>query len=214
MIIHTFELHKWFPPQDPVAASIARLCILREDLFLEMQGILADQISVLDGNSAEWRRMYFFRVSIRTLMEIRSAVETLNKNSDFQSLLVRQSQQVQSECREQIGKFNSAYDLIKGLRNAIGAHILESSVTEALDKMSDNRKGTIQIGATTGDVHYRFGGELVMAILLAGVPEQKQPTKLSDMFERTSDLIPALHLVDTLLEMYLRDRGLPLQPFA
>jgi hypothetical protein len=207
VIVHTFELRKWFPPQDPLAVTIARLCILREDLFLEMQGILADQMSVLDGNSAEWRRMYFFRASIRTLMELRSAVESLNRNRDFQNLLARQPKQLQDDFRKQTDKFNSAHELVKGLRNAIGGHILESSVIEALNRMSDGRKGTLRVGAKTKDVHYTFSGELVIAILLVGVPEQQQRTKMNEMFERTSELLP-LPLIDSLLEMYLSDRGL------
>jgi hypothetical protein len=32
------KLRKWFPPDDALAVKIARLCILREDLMLEMQG--------------------------------------------------------------------------------------------------------------------------------------------------------------------------------
>ena len=43
------KLRKWFPPHDPLASKIARLCILREDLMLEMQGIYADTVAELDG---------------------------------------------------------------------------------------------------------------------------------------------------------------------
>ena len=38
--------------------------------------------------------MYFFRTLIRTLMEIRNAVESLNRNRDFQELLAKQPKQL------------------------------------------------------------------------------------------------------------------------
>ena len=32
---------KWFPAHDPIAATVARLCILREDLYIELLGLAA-----------------------------------------------------------------------------------------------------------------------------------------------------------------------------
>jgi len=42
-------LRKWFPPDDPLAAKIARLCILREDLLIEMHGVYTESITELDA---------------------------------------------------------------------------------------------------------------------------------------------------------------------
>lgn len=46
--IRVVRLGKWFPASDPLAASMARLSILREDFMLELRGIYANSIETLD----------------------------------------------------------------------------------------------------------------------------------------------------------------------
>ena len=33
-------LREWFPADDPIAAAVATLCILREDYFIDLMGIV------------------------------------------------------------------------------------------------------------------------------------------------------------------------------
>ena len=47
------KLREWFKTSDTLAPYIARLCILREDLFLEMCGITTDGLQDPDANSFE-----------------------------------------------------------------------------------------------------------------------------------------------------------------
>jgi hypothetical protein len=77
------RIKEWFPPGDEVAAIMAQLCVLREDLYLEMLGLHADEIMPLDANGNNYRSIYFFRNSTRTLFEIRNAVETLKIEKTF-----------------------------------------------------------------------------------------------------------------------------------
>jgi hypothetical protein len=83
--IYPIQLSTWFPPDDPIAVVVARLCILREDCYLELQGFVAEPIQErghkpsnsfarMDDNSYHWRRLYFFRNYLRTLNEIRNTV--------------------------------------------------------------------------------------------------------------------------------------------
>jgi hypothetical protein len=55
--LRQMKLRRWFPPHDRFAATVARLCILREDFALEMWGLYAAHIKRLDGHSVIWRRM-------------------------------------------------------------------------------------------------------------------------------------------------------------
>ena len=50
---------KWFPSDDPVAVSVARLCILRKDLYLETTALIEETIAPIDKNGVPWRTMYF-----------------------------------------------------------------------------------------------------------------------------------------------------------
>ena len=76
-------LRRWFPPHDPIAVTIARLCILREDLLLEGQAIRQAEIKPLDTNGEFSRRLYFWRNSFRTLDSIKSAVHNLKCQKPF-----------------------------------------------------------------------------------------------------------------------------------
>jgi hypothetical protein len=89
------KLTKWFPPNDPLAAKIARLCILREDFLLEMKGVFTQRFQELDGTSEEWRRLYFIRNLIRTLREIESGMQRLFTDVEFKVLLACQAMGVQ-----------------------------------------------------------------------------------------------------------------------
>lgn len=69
----------FFPPEDNYATCMARLCILREDLWVDIKGILAGPYEQLDANGSEWRRNYFFRNYLKTIHEIASALHALNE---------------------------------------------------------------------------------------------------------------------------------------
>lgn len=64
--LRQIKLRRWFPPNDRFAATVARLCILREDFALEMWGLYAAHIKRLDGHSAIWRQLYFWRNLVKT----------------------------------------------------------------------------------------------------------------------------------------------------
>jgi hypothetical protein len=89
---------KWFADGDPVSTAVARLCVLREDIYIELLGLAADEINVslpnaagianppgIDDNGPEYRRIYFLRASLRTLAEVRGALAVLWQNTDFRN---------------------------------------------------------------------------------------------------------------------------------
>jgi hypothetical protein len=84
-IVRIVRLRRWFSPDDPLAAPVARLCILREDFAIEIQGVYREEIGKLDSHSAMWRKIYFFRNLVRTLMEIESTIHGLSSNGEFVS---------------------------------------------------------------------------------------------------------------------------------
>jgi len=65
---------------------MAQLCVLREDLYLELEGLSEDEIDSLDHNGDNYRSTYFFRNSTRTLFEIRKAVQSLKGQAVFMKL--------------------------------------------------------------------------------------------------------------------------------
>ena len=131
--IRVVRLGKWLPAGDPLAASMARLIILREDFMLELRGIYATSISALDTHSDAWRRMYFFRSSVRTLWEIQGTLTMIRTNPEFKRILQRRSAKEQNqlkanlsevECRRIAHQENSERDgrscAVRGRQSRLG----------------------------------------------------------------------------------------------
>jgi hypothetical protein len=89
--VRPVRIARWFPSDDPVAAVIGRLCILREDLLLELHAMAAGKIPRLDDNTDGYRRLYFWRNHLRTLEETRHALNHLASNAAFRGALARES---------------------------------------------------------------------------------------------------------------------------
>ncbi len=202
------KLRKWFPPHDPLAAKIARLCILREDLMLEMQGIQADAIAELDGLSAASRRMYFVRNLIRTHMELSSGLRRLLSDSEFSSLLEKQSVGVRAKFKAALAKLDEAHPLLKEIRNDIGGHVQELAVQAALERMSWDSVGLLDLGPNALLTHYEFSGEVTAEILLKDVSDEERRGIISKKFILIAELLPAFALIEYCFGIYAKDRNL------
>ncbi len=207
--IRHLTLRRWFPPDDPVATAVAKLCILREDFFLELQGMTSAEIGPLDGNGSAQRRMYFWRNSLRTLEEIRHALNMLTSHATFREALSREPDVVRKSFNDLKHEMNLASDeFLRELRNAIGAHLDEDEVQSALNQMDFSRKGLIQTGDSPERIHYKFASELILAVLLKGVPDEDQLPKLEAILSKTAALITALSAMDNAISCYIGGRRL------
>lgn len=203
------DLWKWFPPNDPVAACLARLCILREDLWLEHQGLRFEDIKFLDGNQSAWRRIYFFRSILRTLFEIRGTILMLNKQKDFRNVIQKQSKASQKKYKSLFREFEQKHEFLKVLRNKLGGHIDYKAVVESLNSMDADRRGMIEAGTTIKEIHYRFTAELVMAMLFSGVPGNEQIDSAKQMIRKVADLSSRVFpVIDNIIGTYIKDRKL------
>lgn len=206
--VRVVKLRKWFPPTDPLAAPIARLCILREDIAIEMQGVYQQEIAKLDGHSSAWRKIYFLRNMVRTLMEMDSAIHSLRSNSEFVSLLATQTTSVQEEFGELFKAMEAAHASIKHTRNTICGHVKHAAVQQALEGMHDSRWGFLDLDRKLGKTHYKFAAEIATEILVLGVPERERRDFIRRQLETFGKLMPVFKLVDHILSMYIRDRRL------
>jgi hypothetical protein len=123
VIIRQIMLRRWFPPNDELAACVARMTILREDFAIEMMGLYEEQITPLDGNAEGYRKVYFWRNMLRTLSEIKSVVFKLNSLPEFRSALETQVQERKQQFQNLYRQFERTNDLLKSLRNDIGGHV-------------------------------------------------------------------------------------------
>ncbi|MBZ5697726.1 MAG: hypothetical protein LAN18_04190 [Acidobacteriia bacterium] len=206
--VRTVVLRKWFPPHDPLAAKIARLCILREDLLLEMHGLRTEDIEELDGLSPMFRKMYFLRNLARTQMELSSALHNLLCNAEFKALLAKQSVGVRAKFTSVAATLGKAHSVLKDMRNDIGGHVLESAVQAALERISWDSFAFLDIGPVAHLTHYGFAGELAAEMLLKDVSFDERRTPTSSKFETLAEPIPAFSLIEYCFNIYAMDRRL------
>lgn len=206
--VRIIKIRKWFPPHDPLAAKIARLCILREDLLLEMQGVFTEDIHQLDDHSAEFRRMYFLRNLVRTQIELSGAIQVLLKNPEFKGLLAKESAKIQRDFRKAARAIGRAHPLAKEVRNDICGHVKEKAVQEVLETIDPGAWGFLDISKIAKSTHYKFAGELTAAILLKGVSEEEKSKIKSSKWETIAELVPAFALIERCVLIYAENRKL------
>ena len=199
------RIKDWFPPDDEVAAIMAQLCVLREDLYLEMQGLNEDEIKPLDANGDNYRSTYFFRNSTRTLFEIRNAVETLKIEKTF----IRQLAE-QKNFHEAFVEFDKAMsearELVNRLRHETGGHLDDGAFKKALERISLETQVLFQSGRNPKTLHYKFCLEFLGAIFLSEVDKDFEE-EWGRILRTTADVsFKAINALDMIFMAYVKQR--------
>ena len=200
---------------------MARLCVLREDLYLEWLAMAADDISLtlpnpaaanlgstvpgLDDNGVEYRRVYFLRATLRTLTEVYSAVSALRNNQDFRKLYRNYSQQEYDRLVAYIKGLDRNLKELKRIRNALGGHVSKQGIERALDTMDFAETGEFEVGKRVMDTHYGFASTICGQIIMQDVPERRRQKHLLGITELNKETID---FVSHILSAYLADRKL------
>jgi len=185
---------------------MARLCILREDLYLELRGMVDKPIPDLDECSSDWREIYFFRNSVRTLLEIRGAAETIRKKKAFMQALAKQPHRLKVSFDKLASALNLVHALIRKLRNEVGGgHVSQEALEEALTITAHDTKGLLQLGDKPKELHYKFALEFIGAAMLRHVSYQDAQKEWQRILESTFELsFKAIKAIDLLFVAYSR----------
>jgi hypothetical protein len=206
--IRTVRLARWFPPADPLAVKIARLCIVREDLVIECRAIQANQIGALDKTGKRVRRIYFLRSCIRSLQELSSVIQSLLIDPRFKSLLRRQNKSVQAEFLQLKRVQSKVGHIVKDVRNDICGHVSESAVRMALQRTADQNPeafGFLEVSPNL--LNLKFAHELIAEILLKDVSSHERQAHASEKYASIREFLPSLGIIQRCITMYLEDRG-------
>jgi hypothetical protein len=205
--IRPVKLNKYFPPNDELALRIAQLCILREDHLLELRGITIDSAGELDGKFEEWRSLYFFRKSARTINEIRKAIGGMGTLNQYKQLLNSDLKE-RSRIRKLTSELDKEYQHVKDLGDNVGAHILHRHLKDTLNDLDTSWEGFLQIGEIAGHVHYKFAGEIVLAMLVPKVPEKHRRAHFESILRRMASKSSVIELIDRIFALYHHARKL------
>lgn len=177
-----------------------------------MNGVFTEQIADLDGNSEEWRRLYFVRNLMRTLREIEGGMQRLFTDGEFKVLLAAQAQNVRKEFSEHAALMAQGMETVKEVRDDICGHVQEGAVQEALNELADSDLfGMLEIGQTLKHTYYKFAGELVIQILVRGAPEADKHQVFVEKMEKIGGLVTSFALIERALNIYMEARGLLLR---
>jgi len=201
-------LAKWFPPNDELAAKVARLCILREDFLVEMTGVYTESIEELDASSEQWRQIYFLRNTFRTLAEIVGGIQRVIQDPEFISILRKQTPETKKLFADHNQQFRKSIDALKQQRDAIGGHVQENIIRKTLNDLDRDLFGFFEIGQTSQLSYFKFASELVMQAMVAGVPPSDKLKVFQETNEKIADLFPAFRLIEQIVYMYVEARNL------
>jgi len=189
---------------------VAMLCVLREDLLLELRGITNKYIERLDDNGSGYRRSYFWRNSLRTLEEIQKVLTRLSFQGRFADAMAQEPEDVRTAFSQLRAELDTAHkEFLKDLRDTLSGHLDEKTIQIALDNMDPQHEAFFQAGEIVGKTHYKFAADLLWATLLHNIPENQHQEKAEWLLRRTSRLSQAVKAIDDVVVCYMRDRRLP-----
>ena len=200
----------WFPPGDELAALMACLCVLREDLYLEFKGLSDEPIPLLDKCSAVYRRTYFYKNQFRTLHEIRRTIHKLWAYREFMAEVYNQHPKIEGELKRINSMLAQAQKFVEGMRNDVSAHLQPAAVQDALSNIPADTMSVYQEGSSPDTIHYQFALEIMGATMWRHVSLNDAPKAYDDGFQLMVRLgIAAVNFIDMLFDSYGRVRKLP-----
>ena len=130
-------------------AWIARLCVLMEDLRIEWHCVSDDSISTDTEVDPHVRRVYFLRRVVATLVEFAEALRLLENDPDFECQVKSTfSERARSQWSDGIAFFKTEEKFLKDVRNDVGGHFGAAAAKYAVQNLSQNDDGKIEIVAT------------------------------------------------------------------
>jgi hypothetical protein len=190
-----------------LAARVARVCVLFEDLRIEYHGARTEAEMPLDGLSKAYRRFYFLRRSLVTLDEFCGALNRLNAIDDWrihvESPTDRHRRQMWVDA---VKFFNAKKRRIETIRGDIGGHYSENAATWAVNRFQAGTTGIFEIvyGEQTADAKLHFSTELVASVVLRTAGEQplsdnEMTSYIQSVFDDVTDgwthAVNAVHVV-------------------
>src|ERR1035438_8526446 len=167
--------------QRQLNAKLARLCVLYEDLRVEMWGIAELSIPALDILDLEkdnkctphligrYRRYYFVWRSIGTIREFAEALRLINDDPDLQLNATQVDEDAKATLGSAINFFETNESLLRELRNDIGGHFGHQAALNALDRLSPDAYSAIEL-VDGRELRLHFAGEIAASALLPHLP--------------------------------------------
>ena len=185
-LIRMRELMEVFPSGhgEMVHAHIVRLAVLYEDLRIELYAIAEPSMPILDGTDERYRKNYFLRRSIATLVEFAETVRLLNECDEFQSIKEGFDKDIRPYWDKAVRFFQRHEQFFKRVRNDIGGHFGSGAATFAVKSLSPEAVGKLEVRKDE-TVRLHFVGELVATATLRHLFGSSNQHKFQRLLRRT-----------------------------
>ncbi len=216
------KLRRLFPGDlDKLTNSgIARLCVLFEDLRIEIAGLSLPRPSLKDerGLAAgfdvaghELRSFYFLRRSIATCVEFAEAIRLLDQASDFKKLVARFPAEGQTTWRESLNYFGRKEKFWKEIRNDVGGHFGSKASEFAVESFLPDAGGSIEVHLNhdgKGGAILGFASEIAATALLRRLPGGTHKEKSKNLIDEVMTAFPhAIRAVECIVNDHMWDRA-------
>ena len=119
--IHQKELRIALECGDEILnAHVSRLCVLYEDLRLELSGATDKELKPLDANGFAFRTQYFIRRATATTIELAEEFRLLNDYNGFDSVRASFTESDTSKWNACLTFYSTHEPLFEKIRNDIG----------------------------------------------------------------------------------------------
>lgn len=142
------------------------MSVLYEDLRIETTAIAEDSIPALDVTDVRYRRHYFLRRSIATLVEFAEALRLLNDCSDFNDVRLGFDEEVIEMWSEGITFFHENETFLERIRNDTGGHFGPQAAAYAVANLNPGAVGKMQVEDVGRTIHLQFAGEIAATAIL------------------------------------------------
>lgn len=168
------KLGSVFPPRGDKEfhALVACLCVLFEDLRIEIAGIAADDLGKLDDCDKETRRLYFQRRSIATLHEFTNVLEGLGKLPGFQLVRAQFNRETERYWVRALRYFQKHKRYVERMRHNVGGHFGKQAAQSALQNLVPEAFGSLELAFYSwggGGAKLRFAKEIAATATLRNV---------------------------------------------
>ncbi len=153
-------------------ALIACLCVLFEDLRIEISGQAASDLGGLDACGAPGRKLYFLRRSIATLHEFTAVLLELDQLPSFQPIRARFNPVVQAQWARAVAYFKKHHRYIARVRHHVGGHFNVQGGKLAIENLLPDAIGALEVRFTNegGGAKLLFASEIAATGALIHVP--------------------------------------------
>ena len=202
-------------------AHLVQLCVLYEDLRIELSALTARSMAVLDvldpwsehkGDKTRvgrYRRHYFLRRSFATIREFAECLAHMRKTPEYQAIRARIQPELAGILDNAIRFFSTNAEIIRTARNNTGGHVGLPAARFAVERVDAAVIGKLEfsVDGAKSNAKLHFAGELVATAFTRGLPGRTSQEKIESAVSRVADSYHhAARVVQVMIRVHIMDR--------